>query len=84
MRPSAAWDIWDKVWRAKKEMSSNRGGITYPVCFFLLSETVAPKLLLLKYIYIYMMQGDVTRKLVSSQEAQFPRRLFYFDYPKID
>ena len=27
-RPSAAWDIWDKVWRAKKNVF-DRGGITW-------------------------------------------------------
>ena len=30
MRPSAAWDIWDKVWRAKKNVF-DRGGITGPI-----------------------------------------------------
>ena len=48
MRPSAAWDICDKVWRAKKNVFAE-GGIKwllktacYPVCLVLLSETVAP------------------------------------------
>ena len=60
MRPSAAWDIWDKVWRAKKDVFAL-------FVFFLLSETVAPLLFLLKQTGA----SDVTRKLVYSEEAQF-------------
>ena len=42
MRPSAAWDIWDKVWRAKKDCLCS-------VYLVLLSEAVAPLLFRLKY-----------------------------------
>ena len=66
MRPSAAWDIWDKVWRAKKDVFAL-------FVFFLLSETVAPLLFLLKQTGA----SDVTRKLVYSEEAQFTWSWYY-------
>ena len=78
MRPSAAWDIWDKVWQAKRKCLRIEVGSR---TLFVWSCCMKQSLWCYVSAEIYIvMQGDVTRKLVSSREAQFPGRIFYFNY----
>ena len=60
MRPSAAWDIWDKVWRAKKNVFA----LFVRSCCLKQSHHCCS-------CWNTVAQGDVTRTLVYSEEAQF-------------